>query len=1226
MKNILLLIALMLTPFLYSQSCPSITATDLFGNTSVELSCGNGACVSLTTNVPKTYLTTSYQVAPQSYAPIIPFDQGTPLNAKTDDDFSGVIPIPFNFCFYDKTYNKLVISTNGFITFDTTQAGLASNPNILANNPSPLLPRNSIFGILQDLIYSDTDDSEIYYSVIGTAPCRKFVVNFYKARITGCTETSTFQIVLTEFTNEININIENKPLPCVTARFKESLIGTMNSTGDDGLSPAGRNKGIWQSGNESWKFSPAGAEVQPNIQWKNSSNQIVGSTAEVNVCPTKTEKYTVTIDYPICGSSFILSDDIDINYSQGGSAPIINSPVNYSYTLCDNEADNIEKFDWNTLVTPLITTDPNVIVRYFETKTAAEAGGTGLTTIKAGQYTVYARVTNSNGCYAIGIVNMDITFLNKIIAKDIKKVYCFDGKQDVMIDLNSLYPEMLTTPISEITKVSFYSSQIDATTPNIGTEISSNQLIIKDGNLINAVFYVRFENADGCYTVRKITIELRNPVANQNQDICDFENNGLENITLSSLNSAIAGGQPVTISYFPDAASANANSGAITTYLLTSTSAVIYVRLDMKADNGDCFRVYPITLKLISSPSLTKNNIIIDLGSICDNNNDGVEQYDLTRHESEIYSGTENFVYSYYLNYNAGNGAFSNRITTPVAFSLNKSTEVFVRVSQGACFAVAKITINFTFLPAVRIKSGLIAKCDRAYDYGETYDLNDAKAAMFVSSENGDTLADMIVTYYATKAAANLGTPKISNLQTTNYNVVNFWARFESKNSHCFSVASITLKTYFPPKAIPSAITVCDNNLDGNPEVNLLLPEYTNRMVSEIDPENHFIFYLTPADIDNNNPIKNPENFSPSPFPSRIYVLVENLPGCYSLPLSFSTIDFTSGSVIPINQNSFLLEQCDAGNDGKEILNLSQFESQIYNTGTDYSYYPTLEDLNKNSNRILSPSAYQYDRSVHPPVIFVKAAAAGTCPSLVKININLKNTPIFELPDYYFCPGVGIRIEPDLSYLKPNTYVWKNPAGEVISQEKYITDIKNEGKYSLTITIDNGCSYTAYFNVIAYEVPVITQLIGIGPTSYQVIATGSRKILYSIDGIHWQESNIFENIAPGPVTFYVRYADRDCLGDTKDGLSVKVVNVITPNDDGKNDTWTFKNLDVFDDVPSKIQIYDRNGVLLHEQYSTDSFLWNGKFNGRSLPTTSYWYIMTLPDKTITGWILLKNRN
>ncbi|KFC19210.1 T9SS type B sorting domain-containing protein [Chryseobacterium sp. FH1] len=1225
MRKIILLLTLIFGQFLYSQSCSNITATDIFGNTSVSLSCGSGACVELTTNVPTTYLTTSYVVESQSYSPIIPFNEGTRLNANSDDSFSGIIPIPFNFCFYGGTYDKLVISTNGFITFDTKQAGLASNPNILENNPSPLLPQNSIFGVMQDLIFSRTGDAEIYYSVVGTAPCRKFVINFYKARIAGCTETSSSQIVLSEFSNEIDVIIENKVLPCSDAKFKESLIGLMNSTGDEGISPPDRNAGVWQSGNESWKFRPNGAQVQPNITWKNSANQTVGTTATINACPTRTGKYTVTLDYLVCDKSFKISDDIDITYDQNGSAPIINSPIDFTYTLCDNNADNTELFDWQTNVTPLITTDPTVNVRYYNSQSAAESGGTGITNIRGGKYKVYARVTNQNNCYIIGVVNMDIKFLDKIEANDIKKLYCFDGTEDFAVDLNDLYPEMLITPESKITKVTFYTTSSDATIPNESASVPANQLLTKDGNVVTYVYFVRFENADGCFTVKKITIELRNPITAATQQICDFKNDGIENITLSSLNGAVVAGQPVKATYFLDSAAANANSGAVSTYLLDSSNgpAIIYVRLDMLADNGPCYRVYPVLLRLTSSPILTKEMTTVELGMICDNNNDGSEPIDLTKYRTEIYSGTENFTYSYYESFNPATGALSKIISTPKTFRISKNTEVFVKVSKGSCFAVGKIILNFDFLPSVVVQGGTIAKCDKGYDYGETYDLNDALSTMFLPSQNNDAITDVDISYHATKQDAESGVATISNFQSTYYNTVTFWSRFKSKNSGCYSVAPIVLKTYFPPKAIPSTIQVCDSNLDGNPEVNLLLPQFTENMVSETDPENNFRFYLTLADVDANKPIQNPENFSPKPFPNRIYVLVENIAGCFTLP---STIDFSTGTTLPIYNDSFTIEQCDDQADGKETFDITQFESQIYKSTGSYSYYSTLSDLNLDINKITNPKAYLYDVNLQQPSIYIKVSDTGFCPALVKINIRLKNAPKFNLENYSFCPGVGITIKPNLASLNPKEYTWKNPAGETISKENFIENVKTAGTYSLTIRNTDGCIYTDYFEVAAYEVPIITQLVGLSANSYQVIASGSRKILYSINGINWQNSNVFENLPPGRVTFYVRFEDSECLGDRKDGLSVMISNVITPNEDGKNDLWTFSNLDLYKDQPSTLKIYDRNGIMVFEQTSNISFVWNGKFNGRSLPTASYWYVMMLPDKTLTGWILLKNRN
>ncbi len=48
--------------------------------------------------------------------------------------------------------------------------------------------------------------------------------------------------------------------------------------------------------------------------------------------------------------------------------------------------------------------------------------------------------------------------------------------------------------------------------------------------------------------------------------------------------------------------------------------------------------------------------------------------------------------------------------------------------------------------------------------------------------------------------------------------------------------------------------------------------------------------------------------------------------------------------------------------------------------------------------------------------------------------------------------------------------------------------------------------------------------------------------------------------------------------------------------------------------------------------NADDFVWDGKVNGRSLSTDTYWYVVkwfdpaSLKNEIRTGWILLKNRD
>jgi hypothetical protein len=48
------------------------------------------------------------------------------FGGNQDDQYSVVLPIGFDFCYFGVNYNRFVIGTNNLITFDTTYAGTNS--------------------------------------------------------------------------------------------------------------------------------------------------------------------------------------------------------------------------------------------------------------------------------------------------------------------------------------------------------------------------------------------------------------------------------------------------------------------------------------------------------------------------------------------------------------------------------------------------------------------------------------------------------------------------------------------------------------------------------------------------------------------------------------------------------------------------------------------------------------------------------------------------------------------------------------------------------------------------------------------------------------------------------------------------------------------------------------------------------------------------------------------
>ncbi|MFH2096752.1 MAG: PKD domain-containing protein [Bacteroidota bacterium] len=264
-------------------------------------------CTNLSATVLQTGATTTYAVSNIPYAPPYPFTGGTPTFVGVDDVWSGVINLPFDFCFYGNLYNQIVVGANGLITFDITQAGGYCPWSYTASVPSGSLPLNSIFGAYHDIdpsVYGD-----INYAVLGAYPCRTFVVNYNNVAQFSCNSIATTQqIVLYESTNAIEVYISNKPT-CAGWNSGNAVVGIQNSTGTIGLTPPGYNTGPWTASNIAWRFTPNGV---PNytVSWYQGAT-LIGTGLNINVCPSATTTYTAQVVYDCCnGNTVTITDNV----------------------------------------------------------------------------------------------------------------------------------------------------------------------------------------------------------------------------------------------------------------------------------------------------------------------------------------------------------------------------------------------------------------------------------------------------------------------------------------------------------------------------------------------------------------------------------------------------------------------------------------------------------------------------------------------------------------------------------------------------------------------------------------------------------------------------------------------------------------------------------------------------------------------------------------------------
>jgi len=177
----------------------------------------------------------------------------------SDDQFSGVVPIGFNFDYYGNTYTQLVISSNNYVTFDLSNANLGSGWQI--NGAAPAqgnTPNNSILAPFQDVNPSALTSGPIFYGVSGTAPNRIFSVTFCDLPMFSCTNLMfSSQLRLYEGSNKIEMHIASKPV-CSTWNGGYAIQGLIDQTGSaNSVIVTGRNyPSVWTANSEGWEFLP----------------------------------------------------------------------------------------------------------------------------------------------------------------------------------------------------------------------------------------------------------------------------------------------------------------------------------------------------------------------------------------------------------------------------------------------------------------------------------------------------------------------------------------------------------------------------------------------------------------------------------------------------------------------------------------------------------------------------------------------------------------------------------------------------------------------------------------------------------------------------------------------------------------------------------------------------------------------------------------------------------
>jgi hypothetical protein len=139
-----------------------------------------------------------------------------------DDQVSSDIAIGFDFNFYDILQNSINASSNGFIYL----GGSASSSGCCSGGTIP--SNDSVNGIVAGF-WNDLNGGNLYYQTMGVAGSQEFVFGFYNAPHFGSGGSNTFEIILHEMSNNIEIQFG-----AVMGNGSYSTVGIENYDGSEG--------------------------------------------------------------------------------------------------------------------------------------------------------------------------------------------------------------------------------------------------------------------------------------------------------------------------------------------------------------------------------------------------------------------------------------------------------------------------------------------------------------------------------------------------------------------------------------------------------------------------------------------------------------------------------------------------------------------------------------------------------------------------------------------------------------------------------------------------------------------------------------------------------------------------------------------------------------------------------------------------------------------------------
>ena len=710
---------------------------------------------------------------------------------------------------------------------------------------------------------------------------------------------------------------------------------------------------------------------------------------------TQSGTYRVLVQIPLGNSYCEIEDSIDIALSSTQTA----APIP-DYQLCDDTSGNgLEIFNLSTKDAEVIASVPpsNYNISYHYTDSDAQNNlNPILIPIQntSNPQTIFVRIEDiDNGCLAYSTFDLIVNSMPNLTTPTDLEV-CDDVTPDgiTQIDLTQKNSEISSGQANVVVTYHFTQNDADNGTNAINSPYTNTNQTEQ--------LYVRATNSlTGCYDTTTLTVRvLDKPIITPGPfylDACDQDHDGWATFDLTSITSDVLGGLTgVSVTFHLTQNDADIGTNPIpnpTNYANTSPNEqIVFIRVEDNATG--CATIAP--LEIHTNLLLTYTSIINF--SLCDIDNDGIQEFDLVGIANVIRNDLPNVVITFYQTENDRDNQVNPIDTSQLYTPASAPETLYITLTSATCSEVAEFDLMLNTVPSFT-SIGTTTYCDDDQDGITTIDLSTFDLDITYGDPNFN------VTYFLSYNDANSYTNPLPTNYTNISNPQTFYTRVGNNATGCAGINSFEISVIPAPlTSTPTDVLVCESNPNGNTIIDLTskIPEVvsdtTNRTIT---------FHTTLADAEGNvNAISNPSSYSSG---SRtFFIRVENSStGCYMVE-SFNLIVNT----LPVFQTISDYKFCENASDGFGDFMLATKDNEILNgqPGKQVLYFETQADADNRTNIINKNSPYQ--NTSNPQTIFVRVENISDhdCYGTSSFSMEVGTNPDFNVPlDWFVCDDIS---------------------------------------------------------------------------------------------------------------------------------------------------------------------------------------------------------------------------